>query len=192
MKAVQEWPTPKSVKAVRSFLGLTGYYRRFVEGYARIAAPLIALTEKGATFHWMDVEQVAFEALKEKLTTAPILGYPTAEDKFILDTDASKCSIGAVLSQIQDGREVVIAYGSQRMSKSERNYCVTRQELLAIVWFSEHFKHYLVGRKFLLRTDHGSLRWLFGFKDPEGQMARWLERLARFNFDIEHRPGARK
>ena len=129
--------------------------------------------------------------LKEKLTTAPILGYPTAEDKFILDTDASKCSIGAVLSQIQDGREVVIAYGSRRMSKSERNYCVTRQELLAIVWFSEHFKHYLVGRKFLLRTDHGSLRWLFGFKDPEGQMARWLERLARFNFDIEHRPGVK-
>ena len=75
------------------------------------------------------------------------------------------------------------------MTKSERNYCVTRQELLAIVWFTEYFKHYLVGNQFLLRTDHGSLRWLFGFKDPEGQMARWLERLSRFNFDIEHRPG---
>ena len=136
-----------------------------------------------------DEEQKAFEELKEKLTAAPILGYPCDKGDFILDTDASQCAIGAVLSQVQDGREMVIAYGSRRLTKSERNYCVTRQELLAIVWFSEHFKHYLVGRKFLLRTDHGSLRWLFSFKEPEGQMARWLERLARFQFDIEHRPG---
>lgn len=190
-KAVIEWPTPKTVKGVRSFLGLTGYYRRFVKNYADIAAPLIALTEKSASFIWGEKEQMAFDDLKTKLTTAPILGYPSRHEKFVLDTDASKCSIGAVLSQVQNGKEVVIAYGSRRMSKSERNYCVTRQELLAIVWFTEHFKHYLIGHKFLLRTDHGSLRWLFGFKEPEGQMARWLERLARFDFDIEHRAGSK-
>ena len=189
VQAVKEWPVPKTVKAVRSFLGLTGYYRRFVKDYANVASPLIALTQKSATFKWGEEEQRAFDELKGKLVSAPILGYPDMQEKFILDTDASKCAIGAVLSQVQDGKEVVIAYGSRRLTKSERNYCVTRQELLAIVWFTGHFKHYLIGRKFLLRTDHGSLRWLFGFKDPEGQMARWLERLARFEFDIEHRPG---
>ena len=150
---------------------------------------MIALTQKTALFNWGEAQQEAFDTLKGKLTSSPILGYPAPQGKFILDTDASKCSIGAVLSQEQDGEEVVIAYGSRTMTKSERNYCVTRQELLAIVWFTEYFKHYLVGNQFLLRTDHGSLRWLFGFKDPEGQMARWLERLSRFNFDIEHRPG---
>ena len=191
VKAVKEWPVPKSVKAVRSFLGLTGYYRRFVKDYAAVASPLIALTQKAVAFKWGDEEQRAFDALKDKLVTAPILGYPDTKEAFILDTDASKCAIGAVLSQVQDGKEVVTAYGSRRLTKSERNYCVTRQELLAIVWFTEHFKHYLIGKKFLLRTDHGSLRWLFRFKEPEGQMARWLERLARFDFDIEHRPGVK-
>lgn len=191
VKAVKEWPTPKSAKAIRSFLGLTGYYRKFVKDYADVAAPLIALTQKSAVFKWGQEEQEAFDELKTRLITSPILGYPSPHGKFILDTDASNCSIGAVLSQVQDGREVVIAYGSRRLSKSERNYCVTRQELLAIVWFTEHFKHYLIGRKFLLRTDHGSLRWLFGFKEPEGQMARWLERLAVFDFDIEHRAGSK-
>ena len=126
---------------------------------------------------------------EDGLITASILKYPDVNCPFILGTDASQCSVGAVLSQIQDGQEVVIAYGSRTLSKSERNYCVTRQELLAIVWFTEHFKHYLLGQKFLLHTDHGSLRWLFGFKEPEGQMARWLERLSRFDFDIQHRPG---
>ena len=149
------------------------------------------LTQKAAVFKWGDEEQRAFDALKDKLVTAPILGYPDTKEAFILDTDASKCAIGAVLSQVQEGKEVVIAYGSRRLTKSERNYCVTRQELLAIVWFTEHFKHYLIGKKFLLRTDHGSLRWLFRFKEPEGQMARWLERLARFDFDIEHRAGVK-
>ena len=120
---------------------------------------------------------------------APILGYPRSEDLFILDTDASGCSIGGVLSQIQDGKEVVIAYGSRKLSKTEINYCVTRRELLAIVWFCEHYRHYLLGKRFKLRTDHGSLRWLFSFKDLEGQLARWIERLGSFDFEIEHRPG---
>ena len=189
IQAVEEWPTPRSVKEIRAFLGLTGYYRRYVEGYAQIAGPLIALTEKATKFKWGHEQQEAFVELKKKLTTAPILGYPIVGERFVLDTDASQCSIGAVLSQVQQGREVVIAYGSGRMTKSERNYCVTRQELLAIVYFCEHFKHYLLGQEFLLRTDHSSLRWLFRFKAPEGQMARWLERLSRFNFKIEHRPG---
>ena len=105
-------------------------------------------------------------------------------DGFILDTDASNCHIGAVLSQNQDGEEKVIAYGSKVLSPLERNYCVTRIELLAVVYFIVHFKHFLVGRHFQLRTDHGALTWLFSFKQPEGQIARWLETLSKFNFNI--------
>ena len=189
VQAVKEWPTPRGVKDVRAFLGLTGYYRRFVEGYAQIASPLINLTRKGTAFCWEAEQEEAFNGLKQKLISAPILGYPRAEGKFILDTDASQCAIGAVLSQEQDGKETVIAYGSRKLSKAEKNYCVTRKELLAIVWFCEQFKHFLIGHSFLLRTDHHSLKWLFGFKEPEGQIARWLERLASFQFVIEHRAG---
>jgi hypothetical protein len=191
IKAVKEWSTPTTLKAVRAFLGLTGYYRRFVENYATLASPLIELTKKGVRFKWTEERQSAFEALKEKMISAPILGYPDKDADFILDTDASDCSIGAVLSQKQDGREVVISYGSRVLSKSERNYCVTRRELLAMVWFTEYYKHYLLGKKFLLRTDHGSLRWLFQFREPEGQLARWLEKLSIFQFTIEHRAGTK-
>jgi hypothetical protein len=191
IQAVVEWPTPHSVKAVRAFLGLTGYYRKFIREYASIAVPLTDLTKKGVKFAWNGDAQGAFEYLQQQLVSAPILGYPNKEGGFILDTDASGCSIGCVLSQLQEGVERVIAYGSKKLSKSERNYCVTRRELLSIVWFMEHFKHYLIGRPFLVRTDHNSLRWLFSFKEPEGQVARWLERLSAFNFKIEHRPGIR-
>ena len=98
--------------------------------------------------------------------------------------------IGAVLSQVQDdGTERVIAYASQALSKPERQYCVTRRELLAVVYFIQHFRPYLLGNQFTLRTDHGSLKWLRNFKQPEGQLARWLEKLQEYNFSIEHRHG---
>jgi hypothetical protein len=151
------------------FLGLTGHYRRFIKDYARIATPLIELTQLKQEFHWKKEQEDAFQELKIRLVTAPILGYPLPEGRFILDTDASNCAMGAVLSQEQEGKEVVIAYGSIVFSKSEKNYCVTRRELLAIVYFTEHFRHFLKGRNFKLRTDHNSLRWLFSFKEPEGQ-----------------------
>lgn len=130
--------------------------------------------------------------LKSKLASAPILGYPDVnEGNFILDTDASSDTIGAVLSQIQNGQERVIAYGSRTLSTAEKNYCVTRKEMLALVFFVKHFKHYLLGREFTLRTDHGSLVWLHKFKDPDGQIARWLQLLPAFTFKIQHRPGKR-
>lgn len=130
--------------------------------------------------------------LKSKLVSAPILGYPDVNGgTFILDTDASSDTIGAVLSQIQNGQERVIAYGSRTLSTTEKNYCVTRKEMLALVFFVKHFKHYLLGREFTLRTDHGSLVWLHKFKDPDGQIARWLQQLAAFTFKIQHRPGKR-
>ena len=106
-----------------------------------------------------------------------------------MDTDASGNAIGAALNQIQNCQERVIAYGSKSLSMAERNYSVTHRELLAVVHFVQHFKPYLFGKNFLLRMDHGSLRWLFNFKEPEGQLARWLETLSQYRFDIEHRKG---
>ena len=118
-----------------------------------------------------------------------MLSYPLPEGEFILDTDASNVGIGGVLSQIQDGQEKVIAYFSKTLSKPERNYCATRKELLAVVKSVEHFYKYLYGRRFLIRTDHAALKRLLQFKNPEGQAARWIERLQEYNFVIEHRAG---
>ncbi|GFW04467.1 hypothetical protein TNCV_878361 [Trichonephila clavipes] len=129
-------------------------------------------------------------SLKEALTSSPILIYPQPDKPFILDTDASNESVGAVLSQEIDGQERVVAYWSKCLSKPERNYCVTRKELLAIVKAIEHFHHYLYGQKFLLRTDHASLTWLMNFRNTEGQVARWIQRLNEYYFDIRHRKGS--
>ena len=187
---VAKWPEPTSCREVQQFLGFANYYRRFVKDYAQIARPLHRLTEQGRDFQWSEECQIAFDTLRRALTSSPILAFPNPEKPFILDTDASDTGIGAVLSQeVQDGREHVIAYASRVLSKPERRYCVTRKELLAVVFFCHHFRPYLLGRHFTLRTDHGSLTWLWNFKDPEGQLARWLERLQEYDFSIVHRPG---
>ena len=112
---------------------------------------------------------------------APLLAHPDFSKAFILDTDASDTAIGAVLSQIHDGEERVITYTSRCLTKAERKYCVTRKELLAIVNFVKHFRHYLYGKPFVVRMDHSSLKWLLNKKDAEGQMARWVETQATYN-----------
>ena len=125
------------------------------------------------------------------MVTAPILSYPNASDMFVLDTDASNHAIGAVLSQVQDDVERVVCYGSYVLTPEQRRYCVTRKELLAVVRFTRQFRHYLLGRKFLLRTDHNSLTWLLRFKYLEGQLARWLEELSQFDMTVVHRSGVK-
>ena len=119
-----------------------------------------------------------------------MLVLPNADDIFVLDTDASGVAIGAELSQVQSGVERVIAYGSFALSKEQQRYCVTRRELLAVVRFTHQYRHYLVGKPFVIRTDHSSLRWLMHFKEPQGQMARWLEEMSHYPIlHIEHREG---
>ncbi len=166
IEAVREWRQPASVTEVRSFLGLASFYRRFIPGFVSIAAPLTMRTENGAAFQWSDECCRAFAALKNQLTKAPVLAYPRSEGKFVLDTDVSGAGIGAVLSQVQDGQERVIAYASKTMNRTPRRYCTTQRELLAVVTFVKHFRHYLLGRHFLLCTDHTSLRWLVNFREP--------------------------
>lgn len=189
VRAVAEWPVPATVTELRSFLGLCSYYRRFIQNFAAVAKPLHRLTEKGRKFLWNKEAQEAFEVLRNKLITAPILALPDITKPFVLDTDASNEAIGAVLSQNIDGTERVIAYASRTLTKSERKYCVTRKELLAVVHFEKHCRHYLYGKRFLLHTDHGSLKWLLRFKNPEGQLARWLEVISTYDMEIEHIPG---
>ena len=187
--SVKEWPRPRNVSDVRSFCGLAGYYREHIDSFSKIAEPLFRLTRKAVRFKWSDDCQLAFEKLKEALTSAPVLAYPDPDKDYILDTDASQFGMGGVLSQLHDGHERVVAYASKTFNKAQRNYCTTRRELLAVITFVKHFRHYLYGTRFTIRTDHASLRWLTNFKDPEGILARWITTLETYNYVIEHRPG---
>lgn len=189
--AVADWPTPSNKKQLRSFLGFCAYYRRFVKNFASIAAPLHSISAEQNEFVWSQECAKAFSELKQALTSTSVLSYPDPTRPFIVDADASNCGIGSVLSQEVDGVERVVAYHSRTLSKQERNYCVTRRELLAVVDAVKHFHHYLYGAPFMIRTDHSALRWLKSLKDPEGQMARWLARLEQYNYDIQYRQGER-
>jgi len=140
--------------------------RRFIQNFAEIAAPLHSITKKNQRFQWTGDALKAFQKLTEVMTSAPIHAMPTDDGDFVLDTDASDTAIGAVLSQKQGGIERVIAYASRSLEKRERNYCVTRKELLAVVYFLRYFKQYLLGRSFIVRTDHAALTWLSRMPDP--------------------------
>jgi hypothetical protein len=189
--AVADWPVPRNLLELRAFLGTVGYYRQYVEDFANKARPLTKLTAKNVMFQWTDECQSAFDALKQSLLTAPVLGYPDPTLSYVLDTDASLAGVGAVLSQVQGGKERVISYYSRALSQPERNYCVTRRELLAVVKAIIHFRPYLYGKEFKIRTDHASLLWLCRRTMPSAQVARWLEILSEFNFSIEHRAGVK-
>lgn len=189
-KAVADWPTPKNVHEVRSFLGLASYYRRFIRGFANKASPLHALTSKSMEFMWNDACQDAFSKLKEELQQAPVLAYPSPGSAYILDTDASGDGIGAVLSQVHEGKEKVVTFANRKLSKAE-NYYVTRRELLAVVVYLKYFRQYLYGQRVTVRTDHSSLRWLMNSKDPEGQLAHRLEIASEYDFTIQHSPGVK-
>lgn len=192
IEAVKAWPQPTTQKQVRSFLGLASYYRKFVKGFAGIAKPLHALTEhqgKKKAITWTPECEEAFDKLKEALTSAPILAYPRPEGHITLDTDASGGAVGCVLSQDQEGEERVLGYMSKCLSKAERNYCVTRRELLAVVTALNRYHHYTFGRPVTIRTDNSAVMWLKQLKDPQHQMARWLQKIDQYDIEFNHRPG---
>ena len=146
--------------------------------------------KKDFQFSWGDNQQNSFEILKEKLMTTPILQYPDFSLPFILYTDASGTGLGAVLAQKINKKDHVIAYASRSMSKPERNYSITDQECLAVVWGIQHFHHYLISQPFTVVTDHSALKWLQTCKIPNsGRRARWIMHLQSYKFEIQHRPG---
>lgn len=191
VSAVRAWPVPSNLHEVRSYVGFCSYYRRFIEGFSNIAAPLHALAKKSARFIWGPEQQEAFETLKERLITAPVLAMPIDDGLYYLDTDASDTGLGAVLTQVQDGVEKPVAFASRSLNQAERNYCTTRKELLAIIYGLKQYRQFLLGRPFIVRTDHSSLQWLRRTPEPVAQQARWLAFIEQFQYQIEHRPGHR-
>ena len=189
IEAVQIFPVPRSQTEIKLFLGLASYYRRFVPKFAEIARPLHKASETSAKFEWTRETQDAFESLKLKLTSNPILVFPCLKEPFILYTDASQFAMGAVLAQVQDGKERAICYASRSLSKSQTKFFATRRELLALITFTRYFRHCLLGQKFTIVTDHSALQWLHSFKDTDGRTSRWLEKLAPCDYEKRHRPG---
>ena len=177
------------MKELRQFLGLANYYRRFVADYSNVAAPLHRLLTKGNGFHWDSNCQNAFDELKNRLVSPPILAFSDFKEKFVLYTDASYSAIGAVLSQIQEGKERIIAYWSRQLQKAERNYSTTKTEAFAAVAAIKEFYPYLYGFHFTLVTDHNPLTSLRGLKDIGGRLTRWMIYLQQFNFQCEYKPG---
>ena len=184
--AVRAW----QAKQVRQFVGFVGYYRRFIQNFAELSEPLMAITRKGAIFAWTLERQEAFVKLKSCLLQAPIFGFPTENDRFILDSESSLFAVGGVLNQIQVDREVVLAYASHILRLSQRHYCTTRREMLVAVTMCTNFRSYLRGIQFTQHTDHQSLRWQQKFQNSDGMLAEWYMLLSQFSVTFEYRPGS--
>ena len=192
IQAVQNFPKPQTKKDVRSFLGLTGYYRKFIRNYEDIARPLIDLTKKKESnkVNWIPICETAFANLKSYLSSEPILKAPNFKKHFLLQTDASNKGISAVLSQLDDQlREHPVVFLSRQLKPNEKNYSVSELECLAIVWAVKKLRYYLQGRRFTVITDHKALQWLDNIKSSNSRLMRWSLILQDFNFDIQYRKG---
>lgn len=186
IEAVEKFPLPTTPKEIKSFLGLIGYYRRFIANFSQIVTPLTKCLKKGAKIDVRDVDYLtAFHTCKELLTNAPILAYPDFTKPFKLTTDASNVAIGSVLSQCNRP----VAYYSRTLNSAEKNYSTIEKELLAILDATKHFRPYLFGRKFTIETDHNPLVWLYKIKEPNSKLIRWKLKLEEFDFTITYKRG---
>ncbi|KAL0549406.1 hypothetical protein IC582_013888 [Cucumis melo] len=185
IEAVTGWTRPSTVSEVRSFLGLAGYYRRFVENFSRIATPLTQLTRKGAPFVWSKACEDSFQTLKQKLVTAPVLTVPDGSGSFVIYSDASKKGLGCVL--MQQGK--VVAYASRQLKSHEQNYPTHDLELAAVVFALKIWRHYLYGEKIQIFTDHKSLKYFFTQKEFNMRQRRWLELVKDYDCEILYHPG---
>ena len=197
---MRDWPVPTSSADLRRFIGLCNYYRRFVESYADIAAPLTSLCGPHAPWSWGPTEQQSFDKLKACLTTAPVLRTFDSGRRSVVTTDASELAISAVLTQPDDaGVHHPVAYESRKLTTAEQAYPAHVLELLAVVHALRVFRHYLLGSgaprppgvlsDFTLRTDNQAVTWLRTKRDVNRFMARWLDEIEEFRFDVEHVPG---
>ena len=206
LAALTTWPVPTTVKALRSFLGFTGYYRRYIKDYARIVKPLNDLLighptnlspeskkkkkKNKVPWQWGPLQQNAFDALKEKLSTPPVLAYADFKLPFLLHTDASVDGLGAVLYQVQDGIERVIAYASRGLRNSERNYPAHKLEFLCLKWaVTEKFHDYLYGNQFTVITDNNPLTYVLSSAKLDATGHRWLAALSTYTFSLKYRSG---
>lgn len=183
--AVLQWETPKSPTKIRSFLGLTGYYRRFIEGFSKLVLPLTQLTRKGQAYMWDAVCEESFIELKKRLTSAPVLILPNPGEPFLVFCDASLMGLGGVL--MQNGQ--VVAYASRQLKVHEKNYPTHDLELAAVVFVLKMWRNYLYGSRFEVFSDHKSLKYLFNQKELNMRQRRWLELLKDFDFELSYHLG---
>lgn len=201
---VKDWPTPRSVTELRAFFGTISYYRRFIPRFAERTNQMRKLLQKNTPFIWTEKQETEMKDLKEALCTKPILGHPDFTkdaNPFILYVDSSKTGVGAVISQEQtleynnktQEAEVVIAYGSRTLTTGEQHYSAYKKELLGMVYAIHHFKYYLYGRKFIVRTDHRALEWLLKTRTQNAPslLYRWQDVLSEYDFQIEYVPGTK-
>ncbi len=193
IEKVKNWPRPQNVTGLRGWLGLTGFYRKYIKSYAKIAQPLLHLIKKEVPFEWNEECEHSFQLLRKALISSPILRYPQYEQPFILYVDASGFAIGSILAQIGDDRkEHVVAYASHSLTNAERNWSTYDRELWAIVWSIRHFRHYLQFVEFTIITDHKPLVGLRKMpieNDPTGRRARWAVEIDPLNWIIVHKAG---
>ena len=185
IEAVKSWVTPTTPTEVRSFLGLAGYYRRFISNFSKISLPLTALTQKNKPFVWGSEQETAFQTLKNKLCNAPILSLPDGDDDFVVYCDASKQGLGCVLMQ----RGKVIAYASRQLKVHEVRYTTHDLELGAVVFALKIWRHYLYGTKCVIFTDHKSLQHILNQKELNMRQRRWVELLNDYDCEIRYHPG---
>ncbi|GJR18691.1 putative reverse transcriptase domain-containing protein [Tanacetum coccineum] len=185
IESIKDWESPKTPTKIRQFLGLTGYYRRFIEGFSKIAKPMTKLTQKSVKFNWGEKEETAFQTLKRKLCSAPILALPEGSENFIVYCDASHKGLGAVLMQ----KEKVIAYASRQLKIHEKNYTTHDLELGAVVFALKMWRHYLYGTKCVVFTDHKSLQHILDQKELNMRQRRWLELLSDYDCELRYRLG---
>ncbi|GKC36253.1 putative reverse transcriptase domain-containing protein [Tanacetum coccineum] len=184
IESIKDWASHKSPTEICQFLGLTGYYRRFIEGFLKISKPMTKLTQKKVKFEWGDKQETAFQLLKQKLCSAPILALPKGSEDFIVYCDASIKGLGAVLMQ----REKVIAYASRQLKIHEKNYTTHDLELGAVVFSLKLWRHYLYGTKCTVFTDHKSLQHILNQKELNMRQRRWLELLSDYDCEIRYHP----
>ncbi|XP_077118870.1 retrovirus-related Pol polyprotein from transposon 17.6 [Ranitomeya variabilis] len=184
IQAIQSWPQPVNKKQVQAFLGIAGYYRRFIPNFAAIATPLTDLTKgkDSVMVKWTSAAEEAFHSLKRALCSQPVLVTPDFSSEFVVQTDASDTGIGAVLSQVKDGVEHPVLYLSWKLNVHEQRYAVVEKECLAIKWALDSLKYYLAGRKFKLVTDHAPLKWMHLHKDRNSRVTRWFLALQAYSF----------
>lgn len=187
---IVNYPRPKTARQIRRFVGVCGWYRRFVPNFSSIMSPLNHLTGKKVKWHWSQECEEAFITMKSKLVSAPILACPDFNQEFNLLCDASGSGIACILSQVQDGAERIIACASRSLNKAERKYTPTELECLAVLFGIEKFRPYIEGYHFTVITDHASLKWLDNIKDPSGRLGRWALKMQQYDFTIVHRKGS--